>query len=284
MNEIDKINFDGSTMSIYQNDDVISLKATIDDVISLKAQNNVIIVSILKSDEARKDILEQLDALFDDFIVSASIKALSELTDSILDESFIDLLIYETIKQTPDLTIYSGYKLDCVERLEYEAIILSAYKKWINRKIESQRTIIEKTFIDYVNKDIKNDIHDLTDLKEFIDKINYKEIAKKQIKYLSTSDKMHCYDMIHKNDNMIILMNHEDGIKDLIDFFEIDYEDFVKLIIENAFYNTMEEYIISDGEKLFSCHDNYLINDLTNNLTTECAEWIIKKEGRWSQR
>lgn len=278
MNEIDKIVFDGKTMSIYQDDGVVSMKAQIQDVISLKGQNDVPTIGILKTDEAREDIIKQLNSFFDDFIVSAMLKELSEITKSKLDESFIDLLIYETVKQVPDLTIKSEYKLDCVDRFEYEAIILYTYKKWINRKIKSERSTKEKNFIDYINKNIKNDIYDLKDLDKFINNIDVKTIAKNKIEDLSTSDMMYCYDMIHKNDNMIILMNHEDGIKDFIDYFEIDYEDFVELLIGNSLYSTMEMFIVSDGKnKLFSCDDDYLINDLINNLTTECAEWIVER-------
>lgn len=278
MNEIDKITFDGKTMSIYQGDNVISMKGNIQDVISLKYQNNVPKIGILKTEEARDDILLQLDILFDDFVVSSLIMQLSEITKSKLDSSFIDLLIYVTIKQVPDITIEYGYKLDCVDRDEYEAIILYTYKKWINTKIIDERTTKEKIFINYVNKDIKNDINDLKDLNEFINKMNVKKIAKSKIEDLSTSDMMYCHDITHRNENLIMFMNHRDGIRDLINHFEMDYEDFVEFLIDNALYETMETFIVSNGkDKLFSCDDKYVITDLLDNMTTECAEWIVER-------
>lgn len=178
-------------------------------------------------------------------------------------------IIEELMLQAVDLVI-PGYRLGRVSDEELEVIVLEGLRVCLANSDSTGllHMVWEKLAID----NIKEELHSIDDLKAYVE-----EIAKDKMVNLSISDMMHCYNMIHKNDNLIIFMNHKDSIKDFIDYFKIDYEDFIGLVVGNSFYEPTENYLVSDGKnKLFTYDDELLINDLLSNMTTECAEWIIK--------
>lgn len=106
------------------------------------------------------------------------------------------------------------------------------------------------------------------------------EKARSYIKSLPINTTLCAFDIIGRDylDGESAFYNDLDGLYDLIDQFELESNEIIQFLIGNENYNIDDNFIVFDGESLWSFSNlKYFKKEIYKKCNEECAEFILSE-------